>query len=121
MDRTITKGTHMAGIDDRIAAAAQRAKDAALKLEQLKVQRDKIETRKLSKILKGQRADDTRRKILAGALVIDMMERDETTRQRFMDRLDKFLTRADERALFSLALPGKAQTEAQPEPEANNG
>lgn len=114
----------MAGIDDRIAAAAQRAKDAALKLEQLKVQRDKIETRKLSKVLKGQRADDTRRKILAGSLVLDMMERDESTRQRFMDRLDKYLTRADDRALFDLPVPESAQSqpEAQPaQPEATHG
>ncbi len=59
-------------------------------------------------MLKGQRADDTRRKILAGSLVLDMMERDEATRQRFMDRLDKHLKRADDRALFGLPETAKA-------------
>lgn len=97
----------MAGIDDRIAAQEQRSKDAAKKLQQLKAERDMIEARKLSKVLKGQRADDTRRKILAGSLVLDMMERDEATRQRFMDRLDKHLTRADDRALFDLSPKAK--------------
>ena len=31
-----------------------------------------------------------------------MMERDEQTRAKFLDRLDKYLTRADDRALFDL-------------------
>lgn len=106
----------MAGIDDRIAAQEQRSKDAAKKLQQLKAERDIIEARKLSKVLKGQRADDTRRKILAGSLVLDMMERDEATRQRFMDRLDKHLKRDDDRALFGLAT--KAATAA---PESSHG
>lgn len=92
----------MAGIQDKIEAAEQRAKDAQKKLQQLKAQRDLIEARKLSKLLKGQRADDTRRKILAGSLVLDMMERDEATSKRFMDRLDQHLKRADDRALFGL-------------------
>jgi large subunit ribosomal protein L7/L12 len=35
-------------------------------------------------------------------MVFEMMERDEATRQRFMERLDKYLTRADDRALFDL-------------------
>ena len=35
-------------------------------------------------------------------MVLEMMERDEATRQRFMERLDKYLTRADDRALFDL-------------------
>ena len=38
-----------------------------------------------------------------------MMEGDENSRQRFMQRLDTFLTRTDDRALFNL--PAKATTE----------
>jgi hypothetical protein len=30
------------------------------------------------------------------------MEKDEATKQRFLDRLDKYLKRADDRALFGL-------------------
>ena len=43
-----------------------------------------------------------------GAMVLDMMERDEANRQRFMQRLDSYLTRPDDRALFDL--PQKADT-----------
>lgn len=92
----------MATIEDKIAAAEKRAQDAAKQIKQLKAKRDLVEARKLQTMLKGQRSDDTRRKILAGALVLDMMERDEQTKAKFIERLDKFLTRPDDRALFSL-------------------
>lgn len=92
----------MASIEDKITAAEKRAQEAAKQVKQLKAQRDMVEARKLQTMLKGQRSDDTRRKILAGALVLDMMERDDQTRAKFIDRLDKYLTRADDRALFSL-------------------
>lgn len=95
----------MASFEEKIAAAEKRAQEAAKQVRQLKARRDMVEARKLQSLLKGQRADDTRRKILVGALVLDMMERDETTRQRFMDRLDKYLTRSDDRALFQLPMP----------------
>lgn len=96
----------MATADERISAAIsaaeQRAKDASRQLQQLKAKRELIEAQKLTKMLKGGRAEDTRRKILAGALTLELMESDEATRQRFMVRLDKKLTRADDRALFGL-------------------
>ena len=95
----------MASFEEKIAAAEKRAQEAAKQVKQLKAKRDMVEARKLQSMLKGQRSDDTRRKILVGALVLDMMERDEATRQRFMDRLDKFLTRTDDRALFQLPIP----------------
>ena len=39
------------------------------------------------------------------------MERDEQTRAKFLDRLDKYLTRADDRALFDLPQPQGASHE----------
>ena len=33
---------------------------------------------------------------------MEMMERDEATKQRFLERLDKFLKRSDDRRLFGL-------------------
>ncbi len=84
-----------AGIDDKIKALEE-------KLKQAKAQKAKIEARKKAIEAKVQRSQDTRRKVLAGAMVFEMMERDEATRQRFMERLDKYLTRADDRALFDL-------------------
>jgi hypothetical protein len=80
----------MATIKDKIAAAEKRAQEAAKQIKQLKAQRDLVEARKLQTMIKGQRSDDTRRKILAGALVLDMMERDEQTKAKFIDRIDKF-------------------------------
>ena len=82
-----------AGIEDKIKALEE-------KLKQAKAQKAKIEARKKAIEAKVQRSQDTRRKVLAGAMVFEMMERDEATRQRFMERLDKYLTRADDRALF---------------------
>ena len=85
----------MATIDEKIEQAKRRVK-------QLETRKKQIETRKLHLLVKGKRASDTRRKILAGALVLEMMEKDEATKQRFLERLDKFLTRQDDRNLFGL-------------------
>ena len=85
----------MATIEEQIERAKQRVK-------QLEVRKKQIEARKLHLLVKGRRSNDTRRKILAGALVLDMMEKDEAARQRFLDRLDKYLKRADDRKLFGL-------------------
>lgn len=84
-----------AGIEDKIKALEE-------KLKQAKAQKAKIEARKKAIEAKVQRSQGTRRKVLAGAMVLEMMERDEATRQRFIERLDKYLTRADDRALFGL-------------------
>ena len=85
----------MATIDEKIEQAKRRVK-------QLETRKKQIEARKLHLLVRGKRASDTRRKILAGALVLEMMERDDATKQRFLERLDKFLTRQDDRNLFGL-------------------
>lgn len=90
-----------AGIEARIKAQEE-------KLKQLKAQKQQIEARKRSATAKVTRQQDTRRKVLAGAMVLEMMERDENTHQRFMQRLDSYLTRADDRSLFGL--PEKVPT-----------
>ena len=85
----------MATIEEQIEQAKRRVK-------QLEARKKQIEARKLHLLVKGKRSNDTRRKILAGALVLDMMEKDEAAKQRFLDRLDKFLKRPDDRKLFGL-------------------
>ncbi len=85
----------MVTIDEQIEQAKRRIK-------QLEARKKQIEARKLHLLVKGKRASDTRRKILAGALVLEMMEKDEATKQRFLERLDRFLTRQDDRMLFGL-------------------
>ncbi len=89
-------------IAQQIAAAEQKAKEHAKKVRQLKAQQQAMEARKLSGLLKGQRADDTRRKILLGAMTQEMMNEGLEAKQRIMARLDKYLTRPDDRALFDL-------------------
>lgn len=85
----------MAKLDQQIEALERR-------LKQVKERRRMIEARKRAAESAKKRADDTRRKILVGALTLDMMEKDEQTKDKVMRRLDQFLTRADDRALFGL-------------------
>lgn len=99
----------MAGIDDKIATLET-------KLKQAKAMKQKIDARKRAEASKIQRAQDTRRKILIGALVMESMGRDNDTNQRMLARLDKYLTRTDDRALFELPNNKPAQTET-PEQE----
>lgn len=93
----------MATIQDKIAQLEAEHKK---RIDQLKAKDELIQARKVQALIKGKRADETRRKILAGALVLEMMEENDETKNRFIARLDKFLTRPDDRALFGLkALP----------------
>ena len=73
------------------------------KLKQLKAQRQQMEARKRAAAAKITRQRDTRKKVLAGAMVLQMMEGDESTRQRFIQRLEAFLVRNDDRALFDIS------------------
>lgn len=99
----------MATIDERIAALET-------KLKQERAKKQKIEARLRAVEQKRKRTEDTRRKILAGALVLELMEQDQQTKQKFLARLDRYLTRADDRALFGL--PDIA---AQSAPQGNSG
>jgi hypothetical protein len=62
-----------------------------------------------------KRAKDTRRKILAGAFVLDRASRDDQYNGWLVKSLDGFLTRPDDRALFGLpALPPATDTVPAP-------
>ncbi len=89
----------MKTIDEQIAELEEQTRK---KVKQLKAKKELIEARKVHALIKGKRSDDTRRKILAGAMVLEVSSRDEEARIRFMERMDKFLTRPDDRALFGL-------------------
>ncbi len=86
----------MPGIEDRIADLEKRLKQAKA-LKQQQVAREKAAERK------RQRSDDTRRKILVGAVILAKVERGEWPQERLRELLDKALTRADDRALFELS------------------
>ena len=80
-------------LDDQIAQAEQR-------LKQLKVRQQRIEARKRALDSKRNRKADTRKKILAGAIVLARAEQGRLP--ELTTWLDDALTRADDRALFEL-------------------
>ena len=90
----------MAKIEERIETLKER-------LKQLEVRKTRAEARKRSLLARRARKDDTRRKILAGALVLTRVEQGKISEAEFRLWLEAGLTRADDRALFGLpALPG---------------
>ena len=72
--------------------------DLLKKREQLNAQIQK-ERNKLSS---QQRKEDTRRKILLGALMMEMMKKGELDEKKIMKRLDRFLSKDIDRQLFDL-------------------
>ena len=89
----------MATLDEQIAKLEEEHQK---KIKHLKAKNESLEARKLTVLTKGSSARDTRRKILAGALILDIISKDEAAKNKFMPQLDKYLTRTDDRALFDL-------------------
>lgn len=85
----------MAGIDDRILALETRLKEA-------KAKRARAEAKKRAAERALSRQQDTRRKILIGAVVLGMTDRGEMAVDALMTMLDGHLSRDDDRALFDL-------------------
>jgi chromosome segregation ATPase len=85
----------MPKIDDRIATLET-------KLKQLKTRQARLDARKRALASSRARKDDTRRKILAGAIVLARVEQGQIPQAEFRAWLDAALTRADDRALFDL-------------------
>ena len=85
----------MPGIEDRIADLERRLKQAKA-LKQQQVARSRAAERK------RQRSDETRRKILVGAVILAKVEHGEWPKERLRELMDQALTRADDRALFGL-------------------
>ena len=89
------------------------------KLQKLRAKRDEANAKIRQELGRGRarkRRDDTRRKIIAGALVL--VEQDPLIQQWLQRTLDKVLTRNDERSLFGLTLlptePAAPQQTARP-------
>lgn len=75
------------------------------RLKKLKAKRAAIDARlreEQYKLNEKERARDTRRKVLAGAAVLEKARRDEDFSRLLMEELKSFLSRDDERALFNL-------------------
>ena len=78
---------------------------ASAKLEKLNEQRKAINARILreqNKLKGTERRNDTRRKILAGAVVLELATQDNDYSKRLMQDLERFLTKYADRVLFNL-------------------
>jgi hypothetical protein len=73
-----------------------------LKLEQLKVRQLRLENRIRYLASRQARRDETRRKILIGAVILAKIERGEFDERKLRAMLDSALTRKDDRELFGL-------------------
>lgn len=82
-------------LDERISSLED-------KLKQLKVRQQRIDARKRALQSRRDRKEDTRRKILAGAVVLTRVAKGELPEAEFRAWLDAALTRSDDRALFGL-------------------
>jgi len=75
------------------------------KLEQLLRKQEQLKAQirqEKNKLNQQERKNDTRRKILLGALMLDMMKKDELNETKIMKRLDSFLSKETDRKLFEL-------------------
>ena len=84
-----------AKLDERITGLEE-------KLKQLRTRQQRIEARKRALLSRRERAADTRRKILVGAIVLAKVEQGELEAGLLRGWLDQALTRNDDRALFDL-------------------
>ena len=75
------------------------------KLKRLMEKREAINAsikQQQNKLRASERKDDTRRKVLAGATVLEWTRRDSEFSSRLMTELRRFLVRDADRALFGL-------------------
>lgn len=71
------------------------------KINKKQQQINKLE-QELAKTTLQKRKDDTRRKILIGAMIIGKINQDPTFKKRVLAELDRFLEREADRKLFNL-------------------
>ncbi len=77
------------------------------RLEQLLKKQEELKAqirKEKNKLSQAERKQDTRRKILLGALMIDMMKKGELDEKKILKRLDSFLSRNTDRQLFDFTL-----------------
>ena len=91
----------MPKLDDQISTLQE-------KLNQLKLRQQRQDARKRASDALRERKAATRRKILVGGVVLAKVQQGEIDNGLFRSWLDQALTRADDRALFGLAIAERA-------------
>jgi len=90
------------------------------RLEKLEAQKQKLLkqiSREKAKLRGQERKDDTRRKIVAGAIALAHCERDENFNELFRNLLARFVERESDRAL--LGLPPSQKSANDPKKQFN--
>jgi hypothetical protein len=71
-------------------------------IQALKMRQRRVDARRRSLDSQRERREDTRRKILVGALILTQVERGDYPKEKLHKALDQYLTRPDDKALFGL-------------------
>jgi len=79
---------------------SERIETLEERLKQLKAKQQRVEARRRSLESRRARRDDTRRKILVGAIVLAKVDQGAIPEAELRRWLDGALTRADDRVLF---------------------
>lgn len=82
---------------------AQKIEKQRARLDQLVREKKRIDQRQKALESKKSRSEDARRKILVGAMFLSNAENDDAASAALQTKLDEYLTRDDDRALFGLA------------------
>lgn len=80
----------------------KKIEELEAKLKQTKALKQKKEALLKAANSKKERQNDTRRKILAGAMILAEIEKGEADKGVFLMKMDKLLTRPADRELFRL-------------------
>ena len=91
----------------------QRIEALSERLKELQVQQSRADSRLRTMEVRKARKEDTRRKMLAGSLVLTWLEDGRLSKSDFYAWLDQDLDRPDDRALFGLGIQREQSGQAR--------
>lgn len=104
--------TRAEALEAKLEAARKKLEEAKKAERELQAQKEKLLAKQKAREAKIERAKDTRRKILLGALLLSKW-----SKEQIAELVGTGLTREDDRALFGLdPLPGAAPTPPKAKP-----
>ena len=89
-------------MSEKIQRLDEKIQKQEEEIKRLKALKRKAESTKRAKDREQQRKDDTRRKILIGACMMEIIEENPEAKDRLIKQLDNFLTTERDRKLFDL-------------------